>query len=137
MAAHLLKYKYNMHPLTVTWAPHIYTDVGYKNHLRWIHAGFDNILFTPNGKIHRKLTQFAFKNLLHPFQPFIIGQKNLATKIAKQYNISLIFYGENEAEYGNDSQDNNTSVRNNKYFTTSKNYNDLILDPFGHKVTNM
>src|SRR4051812_2070992 len=24
-AAHILKYKYGMHPLTVTWAPHIYT----------------------------------------------------------------------------------------------------------------
>ncbi|HEU4680764.1 MAG TPA: hypothetical protein VFS51_03395, partial [Gemmatimonadales bacterium] len=25
-AAHVLKHKYGMHPLTVTWAPHIYTD---------------------------------------------------------------------------------------------------------------
>ena len=30
-AAHVLKYKYGMHPLTVTWAPHIYTDWGWKN----------------------------------------------------------------------------------------------------------
>ena len=48
MQAHLLKYKYGMNPLTVTWAPHIYTDWGWKNHQAWIHAGFDNILFTPN-----------------------------------------------------------------------------------------
>ena len=27
-AAHILKYKYGMHPLTVTWAPHIYTPPG-------------------------------------------------------------------------------------------------------------
>jgi len=40
-AAHVLKYKYNMHPLTVTWAPHIYTDWGWKNQQSWIHAGFD------------------------------------------------------------------------------------------------
>jgi hypothetical protein len=25
-AAHVLKYKYGMHPPTVTWAPHIYTE---------------------------------------------------------------------------------------------------------------
>ena len=31
MAACLLKYKYGMHPLTVTWAPHIYTEVGFRN----------------------------------------------------------------------------------------------------------
>ena len=29
--AHTLKYKYNMNPLTVTWAPHIFTDVGWRN----------------------------------------------------------------------------------------------------------
>ena len=30
MQAHLLKYKYGMNPLTVTWAPNIYTDWGWK-----------------------------------------------------------------------------------------------------------
>ena len=31
----------------------------------------------------------------------MIGQKSIAAKVAKQYGIPLIFYGENEAEYGN------------------------------------
>ena len=31
-----------MHPLTVTWAPHIYTPWGWENFQAWIHAGFDN-----------------------------------------------------------------------------------------------
>jgi len=44
-AAHILKYKYNMHPLTVTWSPHLYTDWGWKNFQAWIHAGFDNLLY--------------------------------------------------------------------------------------------
>ena len=26
--AHELKYNYGMNPLTVTWAPHVYTDIG-------------------------------------------------------------------------------------------------------------
>ena len=29
-ASHILKYKYKMNPLTVTWSPHIYTDIGKK-----------------------------------------------------------------------------------------------------------
>ena len=29
--AHILKYKYGMNPLTITWAPHLYTDIGRKN----------------------------------------------------------------------------------------------------------
>ena len=30
-AAHMLKYKYGMSPLTVTWAPHLYTRWGWEN----------------------------------------------------------------------------------------------------------
>ena len=35
-ASHILKNKYGMHPLTVTWAPHVYTDWGWKNFQAWI-----------------------------------------------------------------------------------------------------
>ena len=119
MQAHLLKYKYGMNPLTCTWAPNIYTDWGWKNHKAWIHAGFDNILFTPNGMVHRLITRLAVENLFHPFQPFILGQKNLAPKIASFYDISLIFYGENEAEYGNPKADMNSAKRSWDYFSSA------------------
>ena len=33
----LLKNKYKMNPLTVTWAPHLYTEWGWKNFQTWIH----------------------------------------------------------------------------------------------------
>ena len=99
--SHVLKYKYRMNPLTVTWAPHLYTDIGWKNFHNWLHVGgFDNYLYTPNGKIHRELTRQATINLLHPFQPFILGQKTFVTKMAVKFNIPLIFYGEVPAEYG-------------------------------------
>ena len=120
MTAHLLKYKYGMNPLTCTWAPHIYTDWGWKNLQAWINAGFDNVLFTPNGKVHRLVTRLAFDNLLHPFQPFILGQKNFPPKIALQYDIQLIFYGENEAEYGNSKEDSKRPKRSLDYFTSSR-----------------
>jgi len=101
MQSHLLKYKYGMHPLTVTWSPHLYTDIGWKNFQSWLHVGgFDNFLYTPNGKIHRLLTRNATINLLHPFQPFILGQKTFVAKMAAKLNIPLIFYGEMPGEYG-------------------------------------
>ena len=34
--SHILKYKYGMNPLTVTWAPHKYTEIGWKNFENWI-----------------------------------------------------------------------------------------------------
>jgi len=117
-AAHLLKYKYGMHPLTVTWPPTLYTEYGYRNYLNWINVGgFDNITFRPNGGVHRKLTSLAVRHLLHPFQTFILGQKGLAPKIALKYGISLVFYGENEAEYGNPIAENSSSLRDKSYFT--------------------
>jgi N-acetyl sugar amidotransferase len=118
-AAHKLKYEYGMSPLTVTWAPHIYTDWGWRNHRSWIEAGFDNILVTPNGLIHRLLTRLAVENLFHPFQPFILGQKNLAPKMAVRFGIPLVFYGENEAEYGNPIADTSSAKRSWDYFSVA------------------
>jgi N-acetyl sugar amidotransferase len=116
-AAHILKYKYDMNPLTVTWAPHIYTDWGWRNFQAWINAGFDNFLMTPNARIHRLITRLAVENLFHPFQPFMFGQKALAPKMAALFDIPLVFYGENEAEYGNPIEDTRSSQRDWEYFS--------------------
>jgi N-acetyl sugar amidotransferase len=116
-AAHILKYKYGMHPLTVTWPPILYTDYGFRNFRNWIEVGgFDNITFKPNGRVHRLLTKLAIENLLHPFQTFILGQKNLAPKMALHHKIPLIFFGESEAEYGNPIAETQTSLRNKSYY---------------------
>jgi len=116
-AAHMLKYNFGMHPLTVTWAPHIYTSWGWNNFQAWINAGFDNYLCTPNPRTHRLLTRLAVENLFHPFQAFMFGQKSLAPKMALLHDVPLVFYGENEAEYGNPISDTMTAKRDWKYFT--------------------
>jgi N-acetyl sugar amidotransferase len=125
--SHVLKYKYGMHPLTVTWPPILYTDYGYRNFRRWVEVGgFDNISFNQNGRIMKLLTRLSLENLFHPFQTFMLGQKVLAPKIALQYKTPLIFYGENEAEYGNAIADNATSLRDKSYFST-KNLDEMFL----------
>jgi N-acetyl sugar amidotransferase len=116
-ASHVLKEEYGMHPLTVTWSPHLYTDWGWRNFVKWIHAGFDNHLVTPNGRVHRLLTRLAVEKIFHPFQPFMIGQKSVAPKFALQMKIPLIFYGENEAEYGNPIEDTTKATRDWEYFS--------------------
>jgi len=124
--AHVLKYKYNMNPLTVTWPPILYTDYGLKNWRNWLDSGFDNISFYRNGKVMKLLTKLSIENLLHPFQTFILGQKNLGPKIAAKYGINLIFYGENEAEYGNPIADNMSSLRDKSYHSFD-NLDDIFL----------
>jgi hypothetical protein len=100
-------------------------------------AGHDNYLMTPNKRVHRLLTRLALENLLHPFQPFMLGQKNLAPKMASLFDIELVFFGEDEAEHGNPIEDTKNAIRSDKYFAFDNNedlflggesYNDLIKD---------
>ena len=110
-AALVLKEEFGMNPLTVTWAPHIYTDWGWKNFKKWIDSGLPNYLYHPNGMVHRFLSRLALENLFHPFQPFIIGQYGFPIKCCKIFNVKLVFYGENSAEYGNNLDDHKDPYR--------------------------
>tara|TARA_Y100001954_G_C15823797_1_gene611277 strand:- start:1147 stop:2352 length:1206 start_codon:yes stop_codon:yes gene_type:complete len=127
MTAHLLKYKYNMNPLTVTWPPILYSEIGRQNFDSWLRMGFANYSYFPNQKVHRLLTQLAFKNLLHPFQPFTIGQKNLAPKLALQLDIPLVFYGEHESEYGSNIKATQSSQRDINSFAGEINLDKIFL----------
>ena len=119
--------KDSLNPLTVTWAPHRYTDVGWRNFQSMIDAGFDNVLVTPNSQVHAKLTRLAFENLVNPFQPFIIGQKNVAPRAALQYNVPLIMYGENHAEAHNKIGENYSPLMNIEHFTRENDDTELYF----------
>lgn len=145
-AAHILKYKYNMNPILVTWPPAIYTNIGRKNFDSWLNAGFANYTYNQNKKLHRFLTKSAFLNLGHPFQPFILGQKNLAPRLSILFNIPLVIYGENEAEYGNAIEDNEKPTRDPKYYSAEAGIADLtlggisakdLIDDFGFRLSDL
>jgi len=124
--AHVLKYRYGMNPLTITFAPHIYTDWGFKNFDSWVKAGFDNYLFTANPLTHGFLTRLALENLLHPFQPFMMGQMLFPPKFAIEKGIELIFYGENPTEYGNQDASLGSPKKDLSYFS-SQNPHDVHI----------
>ena len=101
--AHKLKHQYGMHPLTVTWAPFIYTQIGWRNYQNFVKSGFTNIMGVANGHLHRKLARVAFEAVGDVFVPFIYGQTSYPFHIALQFDIKLVFFGENsEGEYGGD-----------------------------------
>ena len=62
-----------------------------KNFQGLIHSGLTNILGTPDGKVHRRLTRDSLIEIGDPFQPFIYGQVSFPVKMALQFNIGLIF----------------------------------------------
>ena len=99
--SHQLRTRWGMHPLNVTWAPFTYTDIGTRNLQAFVHSGFDSLVATPNGQLHRKLTMLSTALVGDPFLPFIWGQYSYAFHMARGLDIPLVFFGENgEAEYG-------------------------------------
>ena len=133
--SHILKSKYGMNPLTVTWAPHMYTDIGWQNFTNWTNVGgMDNLLLTPNGELHRYLTREAFLNLFHPFQPFIVGQRIIGPSIAEKFGVELVMYGENQAEYGNKRSENQTPLMQDKFYQSDR-VEDLMLS--GKKISKL
>tara|TARA_B100000787_G_C16197923_1_gene302337 strand:+ start:4564 stop:5673 length:1110 start_codon:yes stop_codon:yes gene_type:complete len=101
IVAHKLKYEFGMNPLTVTWSPLRYTEIGYENLLRFSDSGFPIMFGKANGQVLGRLTREAMITMGDPFQPFIYGQVNFPLQIANKLKIKLIFDGENgEEEYG-------------------------------------
>lgn len=99
--AHQLKTRYGMHPLSCTWSPFEYIDIGWQNLQSFVRSGFNNILGQPDGTIHRRLARLAFALKGDAWEPFTYGQKAWAFHVASMANVKLIFYGENgELEYG-------------------------------------
>ena len=134
-ATHILKYKYGMNPLTVTWPPILYTNYGKINFNNWLsESRVDNISAKRDEETMKILTKLSIENLMHPFQTFMLGQKIFAAKMALKYKIPLVFFGENEAEHGNPIADNNSSLRDKSYFT-QKNIDKLYLG--GVKIKNL
>ena len=141
--AEILKKKYKMNPLTVTFSPIMYTDIGMKNFHNWpMYGDVNNFLYTPSGYVYGKLSRLAFENLLHPFQPFVFGQRHYASHIAKLLKIPLIFIGESFSEWGGEKELDEMIEYTPKYFTKKKNEKVLIsgleVDEVvkKHKITN-
>lgn len=124
-AADVLKREFGMSPLTATWPPFLYTGVGLRNFERW-RALFPNVAAPRDPEVHALLTRAAIENLFHPFQTFILGQKNFAPKLAAETGVPLVFYGESEAEYGNPPGEWGDEHRHLRYFSWPERQSCLI-----------
>lgn len=124
--AYVLKEKFGMHPLTLTWAPTIPTEIGKHNLQAFIDSGYDNIYISPNGVINQKLSKIAFEEFGDHFMPFIYGQYHYSLVLASRYNIPFIMFGENgELEYGG-------SLKNFDKATMDITKQDYILEKFSN-----
>jgi N-acetyl sugar amidotransferase len=107
--------EFGMHPLCVNHLPCDLTEVGWKNLLFLRDLGFDVIHVGANRKAYREMVRIGFFKLGDCCWPEHIGIFTSPVRVAVQYNIPLLIWGENsQFEYGGPAskKDNNFLDRN-------------------------
>lgn len=88
-------------PLAVTWSACSYTEIGRANIESMQKLGVDHIQFTPNPRIYRAMFAEAFRRVGDGCWPCHVGIFSYPVRIAVNYRVPLLVYGENpQFEYG-------------------------------------
>lgn len=99
--AYVMKFKYGMNPLCVNHVPCEMTDIGHKNLLFLRDLGFDLVQVGANRKAYREMVKVGFHKLGDCCWPEHIGIFTAPVRVAVNYKIPLIIWGENsQLEYG-------------------------------------
>ena len=114
--AYMLKHKYGMNPLAVTVRPALSLPIGDTNLHNFIHSGYNHIHITPNPKILDRLNKYGFIEKGFPYYGWLIAIMSAVIRTAANFNISLLFYGEDgEVEYGGSSESKNHAMYDINY----------------------
>lgn len=114
--AYTLKHKYGMNPLTITVAPPLSLEIGDQNLKNFINSGFNHIHINPDVNIMQELNKLGFIEKGFPYYGWLIAIQSAVTRTALNFNIPLIFYGEDgEVEYGGSTETKNQSLLSIEY----------------------
>lgn len=99
-----VKHDFGMRPLCVTFAPQMQTWLGRQNLENFRQSGFDHILITPETGAYRRYAKEWFTRAGFPKQPFVVGISTSVLRLASNFGIRLIIWGEQgEQEYTGNS----------------------------------
>lgn len=114
--AYTLKHKYGMNPLCITVRPALALDVGEKNLYNFIQSGFNHIHISCNPKVLDRLNKYGFIEKGFPYYGWLIALKTAVIRVAINFKIPLIFYGEDgEIEYGGSTESKNKALYDIEY----------------------
>lgn len=114
--AYTLKHKYGMNPLAITVRPALSLELGDENLSNFINSGFNHIHISPNAKVMQKLNKLGFIEKGFPYYGWLIAIKTAVIQTAMNFNIPLIFYGEDgEVEYGGSTESKYNPLYNIEY----------------------
>lgn len=99
--------EYGLKPLTVTWRDPMRLPLGQRNLDNLINIGVDHIDYSINPKVEKLFLYRSFEKYGVPGLPKHMALYNMPLRLAVQFNIPLMVWGENAAiEYG-DLRDQN------------------------------
>ena len=114
--AYTLKNKYKMNPLAVTVRPALELEIGNKNLRHFIHSGFTHFHVSTNRKVLDRLNKYGFIEKGFPYYGWLIAIMTAVIRVAINFKIPLLFYGEDgEIEYGGSTENKNKSLYNIEY----------------------
>jgi N-acetyl sugar amidotransferase len=100
-----MKHELGMHPLALTISIPEPFEVGEQNLKNFINSGYDHILVSPNPEIMKRISKIAFINQGMPLFGWQICLQTAIPKVAINFGIPLIMYGEDgEVEYGGSTE---------------------------------
>jgi len=110
---HSMKEELGMNPLLITVGdPFTKTEAGMRNYRNLGDTfGCDHILFNLSIDLFRRVTRTAFEEFGEPLRFVEAAIYTVPTKMAMQFGIPLVVYGENSAyEYGTTDTDNHSAM---------------------------
>ena len=111
--AYVMKNKFKMNPLCVNFVPCDQTETGLKNLIFLRDLGFDLIQVAANRKVYREMVRIGFFKLGDCCWPEHIGIFTAPFRVAYQYRIPLLIWGENpHFEYGGPASIRSGSILN-------------------------
>ncbi len=114
--AYMLKSQYDVNPLAVTVRPALSLELGDKNLSNFINSGFNHIHVSPDCQIMQKINKHGFIEKGFPYYGWLIAVKTAVIQVAMNFNIPLLFYGEDgEIEYGGSTESKNKSLYDIEY----------------------
>jgi len=114
--SYYLKHKYGMNPLAITIRPALSLELGDKNLYNFIHSGYNHLHVTPNPKVMQVLNKYGFIEKGFPYYGWLIAIHTAVIRTAYNFNIPLMFYGEDgEVEYGGSIENKNRSLYDIEY----------------------
>lgn len=112
----IVRDEYKMHPLCVHFEPTFPSPIGRRNLENLRNLGFDILSFKPNRKVYNKIGREMFRRVGDHEWLNHVGIFTVPVRIAVQFGIKLIIWGENsQLEYGGSTTAANRNILDRRW----------------------